>query len=60
MNDHELISDLLGRMESDDLDFKSDQYHLSNADGQSRFIKDILAMANTPRSWSIVHSARSS
>ena len=50
MNDQELVSNLLGRMESDDLDFKTDQYHLSNADGQSKFIKDILAMANTPRS----------
>ena len=49
MDDHELISDLIGRKESDDLDFKADQYHLSNADGQSKFIKDILAMANTPR-----------
>ena len=49
MDDQELITDLLGRMESDDLDFKTDQYHLLNADGQSKFIKDILAMANTPR-----------
>ena len=52
MDEHELISELLGRMEADDLDFKTDQYHLANADGQSRFIKDILAMANTPTSGS--------
>ena len=50
MDDHQLIANLLDRLESDDLDFKTEQYHLSNPDGRSKFIKDILAMANTPRS----------
>ena len=48
MDDHQLIANLLDRLESDDLDFKTEQYYLSNPDGRSKFIKDILAMANTP------------
>lgn len=50
MEDRQLIASLLGRQESDDLDFKSGQYNLNNAHGKSKFIKDIVAMANTPRS----------
>ena len=52
MDDVQLIDQLLGRQESDDLDFKSTQYNLSNAQKRSEFIKDIVAMANTPRSGS--------
>ena len=40
------------RQESDDLDFKSQQYNLKNGYNRSKFIKDILAMANTPKSGS--------
>ena len=50
MNDKQLVEELLGRLESDDLDFKQDQYHLAENRGKSNFIKDVLAMANTPRS----------
>ncbi len=49
MDDLELIQSLLGRQESDGLDFKSQQYNLDNNYGRSKFIKDIVAMANTPR-----------
>ena len=50
MVDRQLVEDLLERQESDDLDFKSGQYNLANNQGKSKFIKDIVAMANTPRS----------
>ena len=50
MEDRQLIESLLKRQESDDLDFKSGQYNFANNDGKSKFIKDIIAMANTPRS----------
>ena len=50
MNDQELLDELLQRQESDELDFKSESYNLSNSNGCSKFIKDIVAMANTPRS----------
>ena len=50
MDDQKLIENLLNRQESDDLDYKSGQYNLANNRGKSRFIKDIVAMANTPRS----------
>ena len=49
MEDRQLIESLLERQESNDLDFKSGQYNLANHHGKSRFIKDIVAMANTPR-----------
>ena len=49
MVDQHLIHELLSRNESNDLDFKAEGYHLKNADGCSKFIKDIVAMANTPR-----------
>ena len=50
MEDRQLVENLLERQESDDLDFKSGQYNLANSHGKSKFIKDIVAMANTPRS----------
>ena len=50
MEDQKLIKNLLNRQESDDLDYKSGQYNFSNEHGKSKFIKDIVAMANTPRS----------
>lgn len=50
MEDQELIENLLYRRESDDLDFKAGQYNLDGDKNKSKFIKDIVAMANTPRS----------
>ena len=50
MDDQKLIENLLNRQESDDLDYKSGQYNFASNHGKSRFIKDIVAMANTPRS----------
>ena len=50
MNDRKLVEKLLERQESDDLDFKSKQYRLGNSKGKSQFVKDIVAMVNTPRS----------
>jgi predicted HTH transcriptional regulator len=38
---------LIGRAEGETLDFKEDGYDLQNA--RNAFIKDVLAMANTPR-----------
>ena len=52
MDDWQLLDQLLQRQESDDLDFKSQQYNLKTNRNRSKFIKDILAMANTPRSGS--------
>ena len=49
MEDQQLVANLLNRQESDDLDFKSGPYNLDNHRGKSKFIKDIVAMANTPR-----------
>jgi predicted HTH transcriptional regulator len=40
---------LLARMEDATLDFKAKEYELSYEPDKARFIKDILAMANTPR-----------
>ena len=50
MDDQQLLDELLNRQESNELDFKSEPYNLSNVNGCSKFIKDIVAMANTPRS----------
>ena len=50
MDDRELVQRLLERQESDDLDFKSEQYRFDSDRQTSEFIKDIVAMANTPRS----------
>ena len=52
MEGRELIDNLLLRQESNDLDFKSGQYNYATKHGKSKFIKDIIAMANTPRSGS--------
>ncbi len=52
MDDQQLINGLLSSLESEDLDFKSRQYDISKAYPQAKFIKDIVAMANTPRSGS--------
>lgn len=49
MSDQDLIDTLLKCQEADDLDFKSEQYRLDNNQRKSQFIKDIVAMANTPR-----------
>ena len=49
---HELIYQLLERQESDELDFKSQQYKFGGDTKKSQFIKDIVAMANTPRNSS--------
>jgi hypothetical protein len=40
------IESLLYKSEGDDLDFKRDQYPLTNADEKGELIKDILAFAN--------------
>ena len=50
MEDRQLIESLLKRQECDDLDFKSGQYNFVNNYGKSKFIKDIIAMDNTPKS----------
>ena len=50
MEDRLPLESLLKRQESDDLDFKSGQYNFANNYGKSKFIKDTIAMANTPRS----------
>ena len=38
---------VIGRSESETLDFKADSYDLSNS--RNKFVKDVVAMANTPR-----------
>ena len=48
-DDQSLIARLLSRMESDTLDFKRDQYKLESDQQKSKFMKDIICMANTPR-----------
>ena len=50
MDDRQLVDKLLEGQESDVLDFKGGQYDFTDAQGKSKFIKDIVAMANTPRS----------
>ena len=50
MDDQQLIKNLLDRQESDDLDFKLGQYDFTDTRAKSKFIKDLVAMANTPRS----------
>ena len=42
------LEDILNKNETDILDFKS-KYRLDNDHFKSKFIKDILAMSNTPR-----------
>lgn len=48
MTEHE-FQDLLGRPESETLDFKATDYDLKNIEKRTDLIKDVLAMANTPR-----------
>ena len=50
MDDQDLVQQLLKRQESNELDFKSQQYKLKDSRDGSKFVKDIAAMANTPRS----------
>lgn len=46
------IAELLARNEGPTIDFKSEPYDLSGAAGKQALAKDILCMANTPRSES--------
>ena len=48
-NQHEIIESLLGRIEGNFIDFKVKQYTLDTERQKSAFIKDVIAMANTPR-----------
>lgn len=48
----QLVESLLSRQEIDVLDFKRDQYRLETDRQKSKLIKDIICMANTPRSGS--------
>ena len=48
-NDQRLIEHLLSQMEGSTLDFKRDQYKLESNKQKSKFVKDIVCMANTPR-----------
>ena len=47
--DQATFEQLLLRPEGETLDFKRDQYKLTNNDEKSELVKDILAFANTPR-----------
>lgn len=49
MINEELLRILMARSESDTIDFKAEPHRLDNDHLKSEFIKDILAMANTPR-----------
>ena len=49
MDDKELLRLLLKSQESDHLDFKSQPYDFTDTNGKSKFVKDIVAMVNTPR-----------
>ena len=49
MISEEVLGDLLSRSESSTIDFKSVPHRIDNDHFKSEFIKDILAMANTPR-----------
>ena len=43
------LKQLIGRTENETLDFKEDGYNIQSPRGRGDFIKDLLAMANTPR-----------
>lgn len=45
----ELFEELILRLEGETLDFKSAPYDFSTEHGRMRFVKDVVAMANTPR-----------
>ncbi len=49
-NDHELLGQLLSKIEGDTLDFKRNQYKLESDRQKAQLIKDFICMANTPRS----------
>ncbi|MBN1964613.1 MAG: ATP-binding protein [Anaerolineae bacterium] len=49
MVDVSLLRELLAENEGTVLDFKAAPYHFDDERSTSKFIKDILAMANTPR-----------
>ena len=51
MNEN-LFRKLIGQKESETLDFKESGYDLSENRGRNDFIKDLIAMANTPRDQS--------
>ena len=51
MNEN-LFRELVGQKESETLDFKEASYDLTDKRGRNAFIKDLLAMANTPRDQS--------
>ena len=48
MNEYE-FRQLIGRAESETLDFKEEVYDFGKPQSRDSFIKDVLAMANTPR-----------
>ena len=48
MNNSEFAA-LIKRPESENLDFKGDAYDIKDSKDRNKFIKDLLAMANTPR-----------
>lgn len=48
-DDVNTIKTLLCRLEGDDLEFKRDQYPLHSGNQKAEFIKDVICMANTPR-----------
>jgi len=50
VDDLELVRGLLRRMEGDDLEFKRDQYRLESEKQKAELVKDIICIANTPRS----------
>ena len=45
----EVFKSLLSRSESETLDFKRDNYDLSNEEKKIDLVKDVICMANTPR-----------
>src|SRR6266511_2359307 len=49
MMDSQAFTELLRRSEGETLDFKATGYNLSDDMSKAKFVKDVLAMANTPR-----------
>jgi tetratricopeptide (TPR) repeat protein len=43
------LSELLDRLESDQLDFKATGYRWNDEESRNAFVKDVVCMANTPR-----------
>jgi len=52
MGTHKLFEELITKNESDILDFKSEFYKKNDKNDRAAFTKDIVAMANTPRTGS--------